>query len=85
MLAAIVRRAAYDIALYKGSTKLHHLRLWRSAHEWMFRPSLGFTSFLSICAILDQNPDEIREKTLLLTKKDVRKYDMVDVHDRVYR
>ena len=86
LLAAIIRRAAYDIALYRGSSKMQHQRLWVDAHRWMFanRDDDHLTSFESVCGLLDQSPREIRRKTLRLTKQDVRKYDMVDTHGRVH-
>lgn len=85
LLAAVVRRAAYDIALYRGHKKLKFRRLWIDAYHWMFNElsSRELFSFLSICEVLDQDPDTIRRKTLKLTRKDVKKYDMVGSHVRV--
>ena len=84
LLAAIIRRSAYDIALYKGSNRLSRRRIWREAYEWLMSDRDDyFTSFLSICTLLDQDPVELRRKTLLLTRKDVKKYDMVDAHGRI--
>lgn len=85
LLAAIIRRAAYDIALYRGDKRLKFRKIWNDAHGWMFRNNTSnaadrFTSFVSICTLLDQDPNEIRRKTLRLTRKDVRKYDMVGPH-----
>ena len=86
LLASILRRAAYDIALYRNARKLKLQRLGRGAYDWMFDnrpvqslpPDDRFTSFLNICTLLDQDPNEIRRKTLKLTRKDVRKFDMVN-------
>lgn len=84
LLAAIIRRSAYDIALYKGSKRLSRRRLWREAHAWLMSDRDDyFTSFISICTLLDQDPQEIRRKALRLTRKDVKKYDMVDAHGRI--
>jgi hypothetical protein len=84
LLAAIIRRAAFDIALYKGSKKLSRRRLWEGAFHWMMSDRDDyFTSFVSICNLLDQDPNEIRRKALKLTRKDVKKYDMVDTHGRL--
>jgi hypothetical protein len=84
LLAAVIRRAAFDIALYKGHKKLALRRLWEGAHNWMFSERDDyFTAFVSICNLLDQDPNEIRRKSLKLTRKDVKKYDMVDTHGRV--
>lgn len=81
MLASVLRRAAYDIALYRASPKLRMQRLGEGAYRWMFDDTAEhFTSFLSICTLLDQDPQVIRRKTLTLTRKDVRKFDLVDAH-----
>lgn len=84
LLAAIIRRSAFDIALYRGAKKLPKRRLWEDSYRWMFddRDS-HFTSFMSLCTVLDQDPAEIRRKTMLLKREDVRKFDMVDVHGRL--
>jgi len=37
LLASVIRRAAYDIAEYRGSTRLEHQKIWRDAYDWMFR------------------------------------------------
>jgi hypothetical protein len=81
LLAAIIRRSAFDIALYKGAKKLHKRRLWEESYRWMFSDRDDyFTSFVSLCTVLDQDPETIRRKTLKLRREDVRKYDMVDTH-----
>jgi len=84
LLAAILRRAAYDIALYRGETELWKLKIWKDAHDWMFHGEDNrYLSFHHICYLLDQNAMQIRRKTLRLTKQDVRKYDMVESNGRV--
>ena len=84
LMAAIIRRAAFDVALYKGATKLIPRRLWKDAHDWLMNDGEEyFMSFRSICTILDQDPHEIREKALLLQRNDVKKFDMVDAHGGV--
>jgi hypothetical protein len=84
LLAAIIRRAAYDIALYRGDKTLRRKRLWRDAYQWMFSDTADhFTSFQSLCNLLDQDPGVIRRRTLELSRTDVRKYDMVDPYGRV--
>lgn len=84
LLAAIIRRAAYDIALYKGSERLTQRRLWLGAQRWMFDDADShFTSFVSICTLLDQDPQSIREKALRLRREDVKKYELVDAHGRI--
>lgn len=84
LLAAIIRRAAFDIALYRGTSSLPKRQIWENAYHWMFSDQPHhFTSFVSICTLLDQNPVAIRRKTLRLTRNDVRKYDMVDAYGRI--
>lgn len=85
LLAAILRRAAFDIALYRGFTTLRQRKLWEEAHRWMFvSKSDHFTSFSSVCTILDQDPEDIRAKTLQLRRQDVKKFDMVEHYGRVH-
>lgn len=83
LLAAIIRRAAFDIALYKHDRKLVNRRLALGAYNWMFKepilpkdPIDGLTSFLSICEVLDQDPEWIRTKTMQMSRTDVKKFDM---------
>ena len=84
LLASIFRRAAYDIALYKGEERLARRKLWKDAYDWLMNETdEHFTSFNSICLLLNQDPKELRRKALLLQRKDVRKYDMVDAHGGV--
>lgn len=90
LLASIIRRAAYDVALYKHSSSLLKKRIYIDALSWLLQddesklpPDARFTSFCNICMILDQDPGEIRRKSLKMTRKDVKKFDMVDSHGRV--
>jgi hypothetical protein len=84
LLASIIRRAAYDIALYKGSSRLHDKRTWEDAYRWLMSDREDyFTSFRSICSVLNQDHHFIRRSALRLTRQDVKKYDMVDAHGRV--
>ena len=84
-LAAIIRRAAFDIALYHNDKKLINRRLAIQATKWMFDdremdeldPLDRFTSFNNICEVLDQDPARIRRKTLALRASDVKKCDRV--------
>lgn len=84
MLASIIRRAAFDIVLYRNSPRLVDRLVGVQAYQWMFRedpdqqhPRDRFTSFLNICEILDQDPEWIRSQTLRLKKTDVKKYDRI--------
>lgn len=83
LLAAIIRRAAFDIALYKDSRRISERRIFIQAHRWMFldsRPAQDsdrFVSFVNLCELLGQDPDVIRRKTMLLEKSSVKKFDRV--------
>ena len=84
LLAAIIRRAAFDFALYRDDTKLVNRRLAVSAFNWMFRESDQglksmdrYMSFLNICEVLDQDPEWIRNGTLRLKRTDVKRFDRV--------
>lgn len=84
LLAAMIRRAAYDIVLFRGNKLIKYKLIWDDAHSWMFRErNKNFSSFENICFLLEQDPEEIRRKTMRLTKQDVRKYDIVDTNGRV--
>lgn len=91
LLAAIIRRAAYDIALYKGDRRLAAKTLWRQAYNWVYAddsdvitdPIDRFMSFSNVCLILDRDPAETRHKISKLNKRDVRQYDMFDSHGRL--
>ena len=79
LLASIIRRAAYDIALYRGSTRLEDRLVATGAYNWMFNDDPihehdRFTSFIHICDVLDQDPEWIRSATLKLQRGDVKKY-----------
>ena len=77
--AAVLRRAAYDIAEYKKDKRLKFRKLGDSAYKWMFEDDTeSFNSFLNLCHWLNQSPIQFRKKTLKLRKQDVHKYDMVD-------
>lgn len=83
LLAAIIRRAAFDIALYKDSRRISERRIFIQAHRWMFLDSCPdqdsdrFVSFINLCELLEQDPDVIRRKTMLLEKSSVKKFDGV--------
>lgn len=84
LLAAVIRRAAFDIALYRNDKRLVNRRIAMQAARWMFEDDLvgksredRFISFLNVCEILNQDPNVIRRKTLALQAGDVRKFDRV--------
>lgn len=87
LLAAIIRRAAFDIALYRNDKRLVNRRIAIQAKQWMFddreiyqqHPKDRFTCFRSLCEILDQDPRWIREQTMRLKANEVRKFDRVGI------
>jgi hypothetical protein len=83
LLASIIRRAAFDIALYRGSTRLEDRLVAVGAYNWMFRDDPiheddRFTSFPHICEVLDEDPEWIRAATLKLRRGDVKKYQRIE-------
>ena len=82
LLASIIRRAAYDIALYKNSRRLKLRRRYVEAYKWMFgyAEEGDFTSFLSICTVLDLDPEDLRRKTLRLKRSDIKRIDIVSIY-----
>jgi hypothetical protein len=78
LLASIIRRAAFDIVLYRNAPRLVDRLVGVGAYMWMFKSEHNhFTSFLNICELLNQDPEWIREETLKLKKSDVKKYDRI--------
>ena len=84
LMASVIRRAAYDIALYRGSRKLDEQRLATSAYNWMFRglpqsedPMDRFMSFINLCEVLGTDPEWVRNSTLRMSRADVQKYDRI--------
>jgi len=83
LLAALIRRAVFDIAMYKNARKLVNRRLAIKASQWMFddrdvmdQPPLDrFTSFKNVCEILGQDPKILQSRALTLRAKDVRKFE----------
>ena len=81
--AYVIRRAALDIALYKGTKRHNFKKLWNDAYRWVFSDDTGYeNSFVNICFWLNQRPTELRKNILGLKKKDVRKYDMIERYGR---
>lgn len=83
LLAAIVRRAVLDFALYRDvkpkKDPLRH-RLAVDAAGWLFfdgiepRDEAGRYSFLHICLLLNLDAKAIREQALTLTREDIRRF-----------
>ena len=84
LLLEILRRAAYDWVLYRTSSKLQDKQLADDAYYWLFvetkesstwenRKEEGkvMTAFLTICDILDLDPEKVRAHIRQLTVRHV--------------
>jgi hypothetical protein len=85
LLTDIIRRAAHDWVLYRTSSRLDQKELAYDAYVWLFeededhpnwalrkREGRELTSFLSICEIIDVDPDFARQQIKKLTARDVK-------------
>lgn len=84
LLFEVVRRAAHDWVLYRSSRRQSQRRLALHAYRWLFQEDTGhpdwqrrvqdekeITSFLSICLVLDLDPDKVRQSIRQLTPRSV--------------
>jgi hypothetical protein len=84
LLLEVVRRAAFDWVLYRSSSKLINKQLAEGAYHWLFieepdsatwavrrKNGKEITGFCAICDLLDLDPDKVRERIRLLTKKEI--------------
>lgn len=84
LLLEVVRRAAYDWVLYRGSSKLPNRLLAESAYQWLFVEEPGstlwtnrskhgkeLTAFVAICNQLDIDPDRVRATVRTMTERDI--------------
>ena len=85
LLLDVMQRAAHDWVLYRTSSRMDHRELAYDAYVWLFEEGPGtanwetrkregreLTSFLSICDILDVDPDFARAHIRKLTVRDVK-------------
>lgn len=85
LLTDVIRRAAHDWVLYRTSSRMDQRELAYDARVWLFeedekhpwarirkREGRELTSFLSICEIIDVDPDFAREQIRKLTVRDVK-------------
>lgn len=83
--AAVIRRAALDIALYRGTKRRTFKKIWDDAYKWVFSEDTGYdNSFVNVCYWLNQRPNDLRKNILGLKKEDVRKYDMIERYGRTH-
>lgn len=84
LLLEIIRRAAFDWVLYRGSSKLASKMLADSAYQWLFveepesttwpirqRNGKELTGFVTICGLLDVDPDRVRSTVRAMTERDI--------------
>lgn len=67
LLAAVLMRAARDLAFYSRGRTPAELRIATDALAWIFEPSLddsNLTSFHGICQALSLDPQQVRERIL---------------------
>lgn len=83
LLAAIIRRAVLDFALYRDVSPLTEplrYELASDAAGWLFFDgtesvdSEGRYTFLHLCALLGLNARSIRDQALALTRKDLARF-----------
>lgn len=84
-LLEILRRAMHDWVLYRTHRELGKRQIAEHAYTWLFDEAPGhvwwhkrqskkgqlFTSFLSICDVLDLDPDHVRRRVRMLTPKQI--------------
>lgn len=91
----MLKRAIYDWILYRDSRRMSHKIIAQEAHFWLFeedatgilaaqRKNCGrvATSFHSICAALDLNPEDVRKRAREITSKQVLNLGRPRIHRR---
>lgn len=84
LLLEVIRRASHDWVLYRTSGVMAKRKLAEDAYVWLFQEEPGhgawaeraanrkdFTSFLSICELLDLDPEAVRKRVRSLTVQQV--------------
>jgi len=84
LLLEVIRRASHDWVLYRTSGVMPKRKLAEDAYIWLFQEEPGhgawaertanrkdFTSFLSICELLDLDPEAVRKRVRTLTIQQV--------------
>lgn len=75
LLIEVVKRAAFDWVLYRGSSRLEQKKIAEDAYTWIFlededhpnwevrtKDDKQITSFISICDVFDIDPEGLRRK-----------------------
>lgn len=84
LLLEVIRRAAHDWVLYRTHDRLHLRQIAEDAYIWLFEESPThpwarirvlsdnrLTSFLTICEILDLDPEFVRERVRGMTVQQI--------------
>ena len=84
LLLEIIRRAAHDWVLYRTSQRLHLRQVAEEAYTWLFEEDEGhprwrdrqkdgytITAFVTICELLDLDPDYVRRRVKEMTPKSI--------------
>jgi hypothetical protein len=80
--AAVLRRAVFDYALYKGVGK--HKLMWQRAYQFIFIPEQEYEnglSFEQVCELFDWDPEYLRRMTAQLTRDDVKRMETSSFRD----
>lgn len=80
--AKVIVRAAYDYALWKDAKDLRLKKFADDAERWLFEPSDLELSFENICFAFDFPVDQIRQRTRILTRDDVKKLEFRERQSR---
>lgn len=79
LLAAVLRRAMRDFALYRGHSRGRKAPYWRDADLWLFRrkrdhyyedPDDAYMSVHNICFILGYSVERARTRALAMTREE---------------
>lgn len=74
----VIVRAAFDMASHKEDRKVSCRKWADDAERWLFQKSYLFNSFVSICSMLDIDPEKFRAWAKRLTKDEVRKMEHME-------
>lgn len=85
LLLEVLRRAAYDWVLYRGSRRAEHKEIAHDAYVWLFEEDAHhpwarvrkeehteLMSFLSICEVMGFDPDGVRASVRRLTPEKIK-------------
>ncbi len=86
LLLEVVKRAAHDWVLYRNTRKRQELVMAEDAYLWLFEEKPGhprwelrqregepLMAFLTICELMDLEPDAVRRRVKELTRRDIER------------